>query len=206
LVIKFDAQSENIKKRHEEFIFVDKDNRWIDTVQVNEVEEYKKVKNNHYEQIIKVPMSANKVGIQLKARGSDAIGFMNITNFEMYRYDQMIMLDKVELLEGCSDLFFEDYSSQSIDVVKEDSMQYSLKLNEIGKFDYINFFQSYSPAWVINPSLGDSLAFNGITNGYESNGFLKFIIKIKLREVYYLGLIIHLVTWILFFIVYRKGN
>jgi hypothetical protein len=206
LVVKFKARSEIVKKRHEEIIFVDRNNKWIKTTYINEVEERKKSDMNEYEQIVKVPKNAVKAGIQIKARGGSKKGFIEVRDFEIYEYDRMIIFDQFAYGEDNIANWFVDYDIDDPVVKRIDEMKYNLKLSKTSENSYINFYRSFSPAWRITPSIEADISFNAVTSGYALGLNSEFSVEMKLRKIYYICLAMHMITIIGVFFVYKRGG
>ncbi len=193
LLISFEARSEAIDKRHSKMIFLDAYNQVVSTAFIFEVEEQEKIKWNRYEQIVKVPVGAEKVLYQFWSRANKTrMGTLEVKNFKLEKYSEFVMADYVTLKSSTLDL-----SENDIDpvlVYQQDSeMKFSHYVEENYNDNTIwNSFLSPHKIWRVNNN-PSKYKLNGVTMGFAQEGG-DLHGKMKLSFVYHIGLGLHFVT------------
>lgn len=212
-LVRFDARSENLKKRHLKVLFMDEQSFRISEVFINEVEEQYKSDWNHYEQLIKVPEGATQMLLQTLGRGDrEKISTLEINNLEIFNYNEFMAVDQVFIVNAkMQHMLTEDtLQKDTFDnlVVKRDLSQFGLKY-EISAIPLnntiLNTFISPNKNWRYNKGTSDYV-LNGITQGFVLQEERIFSLGLLLMPGYIIGLALHLITWllVLFWVFYTK--
>ncbi len=99
-LIRFDAVSRGILKRHGKVFFLDADGMIIKTEYIREVEEDKKVEWNHYEHLATAPSDAAAMLLQFWARGNKLTdGWLDLRGLDVFPWNDLSYLDWVFLRE-----------------------------------------------------------------------------------------------------------
>lgn len=200
--VKFNAQSEYIRNRHGKFIFLDGNDNPIGYTFVNEVEEHDKVDKHTYEQIIEVPDNAVTMYLQFWARGSKTNdGWLYIEDLNLYKYDEMITLDHMILIDNS--IAFDDMKTE-IDRITENEGQVIYDRNPNHPV-MLNTYMSPNQFFEANNNQM-MIKLNGITAGYLVKNGEQLTLKAKLFTIYVIGLILFGLTSIisLWFILFHK--
>ncbi|WP_052636063.1 hypothetical protein [Peptoclostridium litorale] len=206
-LVSFKARSENITKRHLKVYFMDGQKKVIGTQFINEVEENEKNRWNDYQQIVKAPEGSKYMQLHIWCRGDKTeAGYFEMKDYSTIKFTDMTLLDSIVVFEGksISDLFkVED--APVISWSRVDSMKRDIHMdNPTKKAVLISFGESPSKLW-INTFDGKKLdiAVNGVRGGFISTGNGKASISIIFRRVYYVGILMIGLSFVLYFAIMR---
>ncbi|MCT4583913.1 MAG: hypothetical protein N4A54_03220 [Peptostreptococcaceae bacterium] len=209
-LINFDMISEHIRDRHIKIICFDSKGKILDTIYVNEVEEKYKKNWNHYSQLINIDKGVDKIQIQLLNHGHrDYDGYLEMKNFEFFKYKNFISVDNILLYENLGkEEFFNGSSNFGYQLNEVDTMKKDIKVDVDGKQNYIiSFMESPNPLWKENISQKRvDVAVNGVRGGLIDINQKEFKLEIILRKYYYLGLIMFLSILLLSFLIMYYFN
>ncbi|WP_205694218.1 hypothetical protein [Clostridium manihotivorum] len=209
-LVNVEARSENIRKRHMKVIFLDDDMNVIDVTYINEVEEKDKAKWNKYEQIIKVPEKATLMQYHILARGEKlSNGYLELKNFSIIPYNHMLLVDNVIFYEGTDlDNFFNisEKKVEEVNYEKIDRMKRRFKVSNPAKERVLlNYCESPNPVWQIDfgEKQRGTMILNGVTTGFIVNESGEGTTKVILRELYYFGLLVFFLGFVVTFVIYE---
>lgn len=175
--------------------FLDEKKNIIGVQYIYDVEEDKKKDWNSYEQIISVPKGSKYMQLHIWARGDkEKDGFLEMKNYSIIPYKDMIMMDNMFLFEGSKwDEFMKvNKNSLNIDYKRIDTMGREISVDNQKNQDLlISFGESANPLW--KESFGGNrldMAINGIRGGFFTDKTGTAKIEVVLRKPYYLGLIL----------------
>lgn len=210
-IVQFDAQSLWVKDRHAKIIFLDSDNRVVSVTYINEVPESDKDKWHHYEQIVRTPKNSSKMLLQFLTHGDkEKIGILNIKNYSILPYKELILIDNVGVFEGkTADKFFNtNDNNYSVQVNKYDNMKTSFKIDNNNSLKKImGFAESPSPMWNLATERQfkrNEIYLNSITSGYLITNDTEGTFEINLRKAYYFGLLLVIISPILCILILRR--
>ncbi|WP_176560104.1 hypothetical protein [Brevibacillus dissolubilis] len=204
-----DAVSQNIRKRHMKIVFLNEHQEIVDTTYINDVEEKDKDRWNTYEQIIRVPQKAKTMQVHILARGHQSeSGKLEIKNYSLIPYKEMIMIDQVALVEGggLSDFFPATSKHMPVGYERVDTMKRVFTVENPAKERILlSVNESPNPLWEM--TFGDkqrgTLVVNGVTTGYITNQDGAGEISIVLRKIYYGGFLVLLAGFAVTYWLYR---
>ena len=198
-LLALDMRSDSVRRRHMKVYFTDAEKRIISTEFVQDVEERYKTSWNHYEQILTAPEGARFMQLHILCRGDrNQEGFIEIENYSIIPYGELITVDKIVIFEGTSFGQFINVDGKSPEVAYErvDSMMRGFTLkNPESERVLLNFMESPNPLWEMrleDESQRGILALNGVSTGFIVSGQGTGEITIVLRKLYRIGLIMFL--------------
>jgi len=183
-------------------LFLDDYDHVVKVQYINDVDEIYKNDWNRYEQLIEVPERATKMMFQIWARGGkEGVGDMEIRNYSIIPYKELITVDSIALFEGNRPERFlfagnsvngeDSEDKERVIYIKSDAMKKDIELENLSAERYLlNVVESPNPLWTMSlTGVRGDLAVNGTTMGYiiEENG--KGSIQIIFRGIYLLGLV-----------------
>lgn len=212
-LVRFEAKSEFIKDRHTKVLFLDNQNKALSVVYINEVPEADKTKWNHYEQIVRAPLGAKKMLIQILNHGNrNQKGYLYIKDYKILPYKELILVDNVGVYEGkSSENFFSSLDKNDgakIIYDKVDNMKTQFKITgNNSQKKILNFAESPSPMWNLvtdKRKVRNKIYVNSVTSGYLIDEDTNGKIEINLRITYYLGLILLVLAPIVSILILRR--
>lgn len=173
--------------------FLDDEKNIIGIQYIYDVEEDKKPQWNRYEQILTVPENAKYMQFHIWARGEkEENGFLELENYSIIPYKDMIMVDNMFIFEGDSWNEFMKVKRSSLDVQYErvDTMKRNMTIeNPENERALISFGESANPLWKESfDGKRVDLAINGIRGGFITDKDGDGSIEVVLRKAYYFGL------------------
>lgn len=210
-LVKFDALSENVKKRHMKLEFLDQNSKLINVTYMNDVEEADKNKWNSYQQIIQVPAGAKYMQLHILCLGNkSAQGFAEVKDFSIAQYKDFITLDNMIYFEGddINNFFSSNLENHNVEYERIDSMKRNFKItNPNNDKVLLNYSESPNPLWQI--SLGDfkdrgTLKLNGVTTGIITDQTGEGTIEIVIRKLYYVSFVFIGVGLLLTYIIFKR--
>ncbi|WP_253199676.1 hypothetical protein [Clostridium gasigenes] len=210
-LIKFDAISENVRKRHVKLEFLDKNNKLINVTYINDVDEREKNKWNNYQQIVQVPADAKYMQFHILCIGNKATqGFVEMKNYSIVPYKDFITLDNMIYFEGddINSFFTSNLVNHKVEYERIDSMKRTFKIsNPDNDRVLLNYAESPNPLWQI--LLGDfkdrgTLKLNGVTTGIITDQTGQGTIEIVLRKLYYFSFGFIGVGLVLSYIIFKR--
>ena len=186
--MQFDAVSQNVRQRHLKVYYLDEDDRVIGTDFINEVEEDKKSRWNHYEQILIPPKEAVRMQLHIWTRGNEkTAGKLKLKNLEFLPYEKLILVDQFMLAEQTGTPLFATATPETLDVVKSLMRRQITSQQTLGRFTVND-----SPTPLFELQDGDTpmrgnIALNGVTQLYRSTQ-QQAAVTVVLRPIYYAGL------------------
>ena len=209
-IVSFEAMSQYIKDRHVKVTFLDEKDRSLKVSYIGEVEEKYKDRWNKYEQIVKAPLKARKMIIQILCRGNrDKTGYLYMKNYQVLDYKRLLMVDNVGIYQGNEENFFKTsetkYSikNKRIDNMKSEFIIENPPTNE----KLLSFSESPSPMWNFisdKKNEKNSIVLNSISSAYIIDGDSRGSIEINLRRAYYLGLLLIFFSPVICFLILRR--
>ncbi|WP_051667336.1 hypothetical protein [Exiguobacterium oxidotolerans] len=187
-LLQFDAVSQNVRQRHLKVYYLDEDDRVIGTDFINEVEEDKKSRWNHYEQILIPPKEAVRMQLHIWTRGNEkTAGKLKLKNLEFLPYEKLILVDQFMLAEQTGTPLFATATPETLDVVKSLMRRQITSQQTLGRFTVND-----SPTPLFELQDGDTpmrgnIALNGVTQLYRSTQ-QQAAVTVVLRPIYYAGL------------------
>ncbi|ADL50735.1 membrane protein [Clostridium cellulovorans] len=212
-LINFDAVSQNVSNRHMKVVFIDKDDKVINTTYINDIEDKYKSTWNSYEQIVKAPTGAKYMQFHILCQGSKVSnGFVKIKNYTIIPYKDLITFDNMMIFEGndFENFFKSDIEKNEIKYSRLDSMKREFQLTNSNRNTVLlNYCESPNPLWEI--SLGSfkergTMTLNGVTTGIVTDESGKGKIEVILRKVYYGSFMLIGVGIIIFVVLYKKSK
>ena len=210
-LVNISARSENIRKRHMKVFFLNSKKEIIDVKYINDVPEDKKIDWNNYQQIVEAPENTEYMQFHIWTRGDKKEkGSLEIKNYYIIPVKEMILLDNLYILETRNKGFFNDEPiNESLEYQRVDSMKRKVEINNPGNKELlITFGESPNPLWKESFE-GErvDMVINGVSAAFitDKNGSGK--IEIILRKFYYLGLLMFVISIVLFQIIkihYRR--
>lgn len=210
-LVTFDAISENVRKRHMKVTFIDENNKIISTTYINDVDEKDKNKWNNYQQVIKAPAGAKYMQFNILCLGNKADrGFIEMNNYSIIPYKELITLDNMMYFEGddINSFFNDNLENHKVEYNRVDSMKRNFKVsNPSNDQILLNYCESPNPLWQI--SLGDFkergiLKLNGVTTGIITDENGEGSIEVVIRKLYYFSFIFIFVGIIISYIVFKR--
>lgn len=209
-IVSFEAKSEYVKDRHIKVIFLDGGDKPVSVSYIGEVEEQYKNRWNKYEQIVKAPINAKKMLIQILSHGNrEKNGYLYLKNYQVLPYKELILVDNVGIFQGNGEDFFKtENKDYGIENEKIDNMKsiFSIKNPPVdGKL--LSFSESPSPMWNFvsdKKKEKNHVVLNSISSAYIIDGDSKGAIEINLRKVYYFGLFLVLISPLICYLVLRR--
>ncbi|WP_459479985.1 hypothetical protein [Clostridium saccharoperbutylacetonicum] len=210
-LVTFNAISENIRKRHMKVTFLDENNQYISATYINDVEEKEKTKWNNYQQVVKAPAGAKYMQFNILCLGNKTEkGYIEMNNYSILPYKELITLDNVMYFEGDNiDNFFEgNLEGHKVEYSRVDTMKRNFEISNPSRDKVLlNYSESPNPLWEI--SLGSFkergvLKLNGVTTGIITDEDGKGTIEVVLRKLYYFSFIFIFVGIGLCYIAFKK--
>jgi hypothetical protein len=201
-LISYQAKSETIRKRHAKVIFLNDEKEIIDVQYISEVEERFKERWNKYEQLFTAPDKARYMQLQIWSRGDKKeIGTFQMKNYQVLPYDELIAVDNIYIEEaGDLELFTPKNTSANISYEKIDTMKRDFSLNNPKNERLIvSYGESPNPLW--KESLDGqrvTRVINGVGAAFISDKNGDGSIEVVLRKPYYLGILLLLISIVLF--------
>ncbi len=200
-LISYDARSEAVDKRHGKVIFLDEKRSVVDVQYISEVEEEFKDRWNSYEQILSPPEGASLMQLQIWCRGDkEEEGVFQMKNLNILPYDQLILLDNITLREKREDdgenYFLPADTGVEVSYRRVDTMKREFQVvNPLNKRVMISYGESPNPLWreTIGGQRVDRV-MNGVGAYFITEESGRGEVSILLRKVYYLGIILLLVS------------
>lgn len=196
-LVTFKAKSENIRKRHIKVYFLDEEREIVKTSYIQEVEEQYKRRWNDYSQIIEVPKRAKTMMVHIWARGDlKKDGYLHLKDFRVQPFNDLMLIDKVTLVEGDSyNRFFKDEGMEKekveVEYERVDTMKRNVSIkNPQNKWIMVSYGESPNPLWKESyEGKRVDKKIDGVASIFTTNKSGKGEIKIVQRALYYLGLI-----------------
>ncbi|PZD94726.1 hypothetical protein DNH61_17410 [Paenibacillus sambharensis] len=209
-LLSVEARSVNAAARHMKMLFLNDEQEIVDTVYIDEVEEKDKHRWNRYEQLIRVPEGATRMQFHVWARGDKTEdGFLEMKNFSIVPYKDLIMLDQAIAFEGTDyETFFPaELETKQVTFSRTDTMKRTFTLdNPEQDRVLLNYMESPGALWEL--SFGGkqrgTMTVNGVSAGFIVSSDGEGRLEIVLRKLYYAGLIIFLVGMFVSFQAYRR--
>ena len=198
LLLKFDARSDYIQKRHFKILFLDSENKLIDTTYIQEVEEQNKRLWNAYETLVEVPENVSKMIFQILARGHmEQEGVFEMKNLLIQRYADFVSFDHVLLME---DAKRENKTIGELTNWIQNQGKYSFEVKQRDdELTLVNTFLSPLPLWRINQRKLD-YKLNSVTAGFELEQSGSYTGHLQLYRIYLIFVLIHAASVLAFII------
>lgn len=193
-LVRIEARSETVKKRHMKVMFLDENHELIDVTYIDDVDEKDKINWHAYEQIVKAPANSAYMQLHILARGiPEDDGFLLLKNYSIIPYKELITVDNLWFYEANhrDTLFIPTRDAKPVEYTRVDSMKRTFTVsNENHDRILLNFIESPNPLW--NITLGDdskrgTMTLNGVSTAIITNQSGDGTIEAVLRKLYYLG-------------------
>ena len=194
-LLQFDAVSKNVRQRHLKVFYLDEKDRVIGTDFINEVEEDKKSRWNHYEQMIIPPKKTVRMQLHIWTRGNEKkAGSLQLKNLEFLPYDQLILVDQFVMAEQTGKPLFAKTPAEKLGITPSLMNRHITSDASLGRFT-VN--DSPTPLFElrdgVEPMRGN-IALNGVSQLYRSTQSTADV-TVVLRPVYYVGLTVLLLAF-----------
>ncbi|VWX38378.1 hypothetical protein [Exiguobacterium oxidotolerans] len=187
-LLQFDAVSQNVRQRHLKVYYLDADDRVIGTDFINEVEEDKKSRWNHYEQILIPPKKAVRMQLHIWTRGNEkTAGKLKLKNLEFLPYEKLILVDQFMVAEQTGTPLFATAAPETLSVDKSWMSRQLTSKDTLGRFT-VN--DSPTPLFELKDGVAPmrgNIALNGVSQLYRSPQ-KEAAVTVVLRPIYYGGL------------------